>query len=87
MDMEKALQDPASVFDSPDDVVRDTTLSDNDKAQILRRWEYDALELAVAEEENMAGDQSDQLERVHAALNKIQRGAAEHEAPTKQGGE
>lgn len=88
LDLNKALLDPSSVFHSPEDVVRSEELSTTQKIQILHRWEYDAREIDVALEENMGSTQTDLLDKVLQALNKL--GAItthEHSAPTKQGGE
>jgi CBS domain-containing protein len=62
-----ALLDPAAVFRSPEEVERDATLSQEDKLAILKSWEEDARELAVAEEENMGGGEPSRLEEVVAA--------------------
>jgi len=88
MNIEKALINPAKVFESPQSVCDESTLSTEQKVEILRRWEYDAREMQVAEEENMKGNSGDILDDVLAALNSI--GAdehLEHSSPTKQGGE
>jgi hypothetical protein len=53
LDVEKALFNPAAYFETPADVVRDPRLSREEKVEALRRWEYDARLLEVAEEENM----------------------------------
>lgn len=88
MDTEQAMLDPASAFSSPDEVCHDPSLSLEDKLKILRRWEYDARELEVAEEENMAGEASINLDSVLSALNKLNASIdREHSPPTKQGGE
>ena len=50
---EKALLDPASAFTSPEQVLTSAELSREQKIEILHRWEYDARQLEVAEEENM----------------------------------
>lgn len=84
---EKGLRDPLGVFSTPDAVCDDRELDLDQKISILRRWEYDARELEVAEEENMAGGSPGVLEEVLAALRKL--GALsdfEHSSPTKQGG-
>ncbi|BCR06800.1 hypothetical protein DESUT3_38690 [Desulfuromonas versatilis] len=86
--VEKALLDPISVFRRPDDVFADDTLTRDQKIRILRRWEYDARELEVAEEENMGGGPPDMLDQVLQVLHRL--GAevdVEHSPPTKQGGE
>jgi hypothetical protein len=86
-DIQKALLDPASVFDSPGDVLKDESTSREQKIEILRRWEYDARELQVASEENMPGNNSDILDEVLDALNKLGALDVDHsDAPTKQGG-
>jgi len=86
-DLQKALLDPTSEFDSPGDVLKDESTSREQKIEILRRWEYDARELQVASEENMPGNNSDILDEVLDALNKLGALEVDHsEAPTKQGG-
>ncbi len=88
IDLEKAMLDPTAVFRNPEDVLQQAELSQTQKIEILRRWEYDARALEVAEEENMAGaEPSDVLDRVLSALHAL--GAShdlEHTPPTKQGG-
>ncbi|MBV1789429.1 hypothetical protein KQ940_15340 [Marinobacterium sp. D7] len=88
MNIDQALMDPAQMFDEPGDVLEEASLSREDKIKILRRWEFDAREREVAEEENMAGAQDSRLGDILAALNQL--GAHEdhgHSPPTKQGGE
>lgn len=65
----KALIDPASVYKRPDDVLNDNDLTRNEKIKILRRWEYDALEIHVTEEENMPGENGELLNDVLKALH------------------
>ncbi len=86
MDIEKALFDPGGVFETPNDVFTESSLTREQKIKILRRWEYDARELAVAEEENMGGGPPNMLSEVLQSLHRLE---AENEAsaPTKQGGE
>jgi hypothetical protein len=84
---EKALVDPGSVFKAPADVLQKSDLSRDQKIQILRRWEYDARELQVAEEESMTGPQTISLDAVLAALRTLGAAAdVDRAAPTKQGG-
>lgn len=88
MDIEQAMLDPTSVFSCPDAVCDAPALSREQKIAILRRWEYDARELEVAEEENMAGGPPDMLDQVLAALHRLQAPVdLEHAPPTKHGGE
>lgn len=88
MDHEKALLDPASVFERPADVFDEPSLTREQKIKILRRWEYDARDLEVAEEENMAGGPPDMLDEILDVLHRLDAGVdVEHSPPTKQGGE
>ena len=84
----KALLDPASVFSSPMAIVTDEALSNDSKIELLKRWEYDALELQVADEEGFpARKPGCLLDAVIAALHRLGAGPdLEHSPPTKQGG-
>ena len=87
MDIEKALLDPVSVFACPADVFGEPSLTREQKIKILRRWEYDARELEVAEEENMGGGPPDILDEILAVLHRLNAEVdLEHSPPTKQGG-
>ncbi len=85
LDLERALLDPPSSFDTPQDVLRSPQLSRAQKIEILCRWAYDARELAVAEEEGMGGGgNTSNLDAVVAALNSLVGSVdVEHSAPTK----
>ncbi len=87
MDIEKALFDPGGVFASPDDVFDESSLTREQKIKILRRWEYDARELGVAEEENMTGGPPNMLSEILHTLQRLDADMErERSAPTKQGG-
>jgi hypothetical protein len=87
IDIEKALVNPALVFKTPEEVVANRELSRDQKIKILHRWEYDARELQVAEEEGMEGPQPVSLDAVLRALSSLGAPAnTERSAPTKQGG-
>ncbi len=85
IDVEKALLDPTMVFEEPKEVVANDELTRDQKIEILRRWEYDARELEVAEEEaGMAVRRPEMFDRVLQALHAL--GAErdmEHTPPTK----
>lgn len=88
IDIKQALLNPASVFKTPDEVVNSPEISHEQKIKILRRWEYDAREMEVAEEENMGGGGPDILDLILKALLKLGVTAREgNSAPNKQGGE
>ncbi len=87
MDIEKAMLNPGSVFASPDEVVRDQSITREQKIKILKRWAYDARELEVAEEENMGGGPPSMLGEILNALHSLDSDLdTEHPPPTKQGG-
>jgi len=68
-DFNQAIHDPSETYKTPQDVLKDDTLTKEQKIEILKQWAYDARLLAVAEEENMRGDSSStMLSRVHQAL-------------------
>ncbi|GAB4394284.1 MAG: hypothetical protein Tsb0032_18020 [Kiloniellaceae bacterium] len=70
-ELERAVAQPWKVYRSPEDVLADDSLSDDEKRQILESWERDARELAVAEDENMGGGEPNMLDRVAQALNTL----------------
>jgi hypothetical protein len=87
IDMERALLNPGSVFAAPEDVVGHEGLTTEQKVEILRRWEYDASEEAVALEEGMPGANGDLLRRILLALERLSGGLdMERTSPTKQHG-
>ena len=70
-DLEKALHDPAAVYSFPRDVLSDEALTVEQKRQVLEQWLVDAKNLAVADEENMAGDGPCMLSRVQRCLSML----------------
>lgn len=63
----EAVKNPVENFDAPIDVARDANLSEEEKREALRRWEYDARQLSVAAEEGMAGGEPSRLDEVKEA--------------------
>jgi hypothetical protein len=87
IDLDQAMLDPTAVFQAPEDVLTQADLSREHKIDLLRRWEYDARELEVAEEEGMPASQPALLERILQALHALGAwGDPDRVAPTKQGG-
>ncbi len=85
-DIDKALLDPTSVFKAPEDVIKARDLTREQKIEILRRWEYDARELEVADDESMTGGNSDLLQRVLESLSALGYvHDPDNEPPTRQG--
>ncbi len=85
IDVKKAMLDPTMVFKDPNEVVASDELTRDLKIEILRRWEYDAHQLEVAEEEaGMGVRRPEILDQVIQALHTL--GAerdTEHTPPTK----
>jgi hypothetical protein len=90
MNMERvkqALLDPPSVFRTPAAVMSDKTLTNEQKIEILRRWEYDACEISVAEEEGMPVRNDEMLKQILQAMQQLVGELNTDETPpTKQGG-
>jgi len=81
------MEAPGSVFATPEEVLEHDELSEAQKIEILRRWQYDAVELDVAVEEGMPGDDSPLLRRIMLALGTLSGPIdVEHLGPTKQHG-
>ena len=84
-DLKKALLDPTMVYTNPSEVVADQDLTRDQQIEILRRWEYDAREQEVAEEEaGMTVRRPEMFDLVVQALHAL--GATrdtEHTPPTK----
>ncbi|MGB3310444.1 MAG: hypothetical protein WBG32_11435 [Nodosilinea sp.] len=83
MDIDRAMISPGSVFATPAAVCNSLELTQEQKVEILRRWEYDARELQVATEENMAGGEDVRLDDVMAALHQLEASVGPS-PPTKQ---
>ena len=66
--LEEILRDPARKFRDPADVIHDSHYSRDERLAILRQWERDARQLAVAEEEGMAGGEESLLSQVRRAI-------------------
>jgi hypothetical protein len=87
-EIEKALLDPAQVFESPKALAGSASIDKDTRIEILRRWEYDAREIQVEEDEapnttstsNLLDEVLDALHQL-GAHPKLDKGP-----PTKQGG-
>lgn len=71
IDFKKAVLNPEQVFGTPEAVVAHEGLTQAQKVEVLRRWEYDASEACVALEEGMPGGESDMLRRILLALDAL----------------
>ncbi len=68
IDLERALNDPAGLFESPDAVVHHPALTREQKVRILNNWQLDASRLEGSEGEGMMGEGAPMLHRVRIAL-------------------
>ena len=68
IDLERALSDPAGLFENPDAVVHHPALTREQKIQILNSWQLDASRLEGSEGEGMMGEGAPMLHRVRVAL-------------------
>jgi hypothetical protein len=59
------------VFERPRDVLNHPGLTRAEKADILHRWRYQALQLEVAQGENMQSEADSRLREVLNALNEL----------------
>ena len=68
IDLERALNNPADLFENPDAVVHHPALTREQKIRILNHWQLDASRLEGSEAEGMGGEDAPMLHRVHVAL-------------------
>jgi hypothetical protein len=83
LDYQAALSDPASHFADPAAVLDAAGLTTEQKIAVLRQWEYDESEIAVAAEEGMPGPESELLQKIAAALVALDPDSGQP-APNKQ---
>ena len=61
IDPRKALLNPALVCLGPEDVLKRDELTHEQKLEVLRPWNFDALQLQVADEENVGSEQPSEI--------------------------
>lgn len=85
--IDRALLDPSLEFENPIAVVKAANIDRATRIEILRRWEYDARELQVEEEESPATTSTSNL--LSEVLDALHQLGAEPELedapPTKHG--
>jgi hypothetical protein len=67
----EALRNPRQVYGRPDAVLEDNSLSSDQKRQILKSWEADAIRLQDSEAEGFAGGERGHLDEVKRALDSL----------------
>lgn len=68
---ERALIAPEEVFRNPMDVVNEKTLTPIQRLKLLKHWEVNSHDLAVATEEGLTGPGQPRLDEVKKAIIKI----------------
>lgn len=71
MKLEDILQDPAEVYANPQELLDDSSLTEEEKCKVLKQWAYDAEELQTATAENMPGPDDSMLDDILAAKKKL----------------
>lgn len=69
--LNRALVDPADVYDRPGAVLADASLSPAEKVDVLRRWAYGAREVEQAESEGMPSRDDDLMPEILLALQAL----------------
>jgi hypothetical protein len=69
--LKQALINPAAVFAKPDEVVFNPALSRKQKIDVLRRWEYDARMLQVANWESKIDESEELLADILESLHQL----------------
>ncbi|MEL0438033.1 hypothetical protein [Phycobacter sp. K97] len=86
-DMEQCLRDTSAMYRTPGEILTNRHLTKAQKIEILRRWEYDACEVSVAEDEGMAGQDGELLREILLALETLVGSLdSDRTPPTKRAG-
>ncbi|MGM0481111.1 MAG: hypothetical protein ACQEQZ_04185 [Pseudomonadota bacterium] len=72
VDFETCMNNPASNFSEPQQVLDRDDLSHEQKLKILKQWRYDELETEVADQENMSADKPDRLGEINNLILKLE---------------
>ena len=67
----QALVSPASVFAKPNEVVFTPAFSRKQKIDVLRRWEYDARMLQMANQEGKIDESEELLTEILESLHQL----------------
>ena len=67
------IEHPATFYTTPDDIVKDSDLSAEEKKKALNSWEQDARQKLTASNEGMAASKEGIDPSNHSRLGEIQR--------------
>jgi len=71
--VEDLIANPQRHFDHPVDVLREPTLTSDEKRRILESWKLDAQRLAESTAENMSGGEESDLREVSKVLVELKQ--------------
>lgn len=74
-DFQNAIADPSLHFSTPETVLTHPDFSTDQKREILKSWERDAIRLQESEAEGFMGGERSQLDAIERALESIGRDA------------
>jgi hypothetical protein len=69
----RALRTPSEVYGRPAAVLRDETLDDNQRLEVLTHWEAEAIQLQESEGEGLGGGERSLLSEIKRTLAELQR--------------
>ncbi|MDQ8201507.1 hypothetical protein [Pelagicoccus sp. SDUM812003] len=69
---EKAVGNPGQVYGRPEDVLSDEELSAEQKREVLKEWEAEAIHLQESAAEGFGGGERSRLDEIEAALSKLE---------------
>jgi hypothetical protein len=69
----RALRTPSEVYGRPGAVLRDESLDDNQKLEVLTHWEAEAIQLQESEGEGLGGGERSLLSEIKRTLAELQR--------------
>jgi hypothetical protein len=69
----EALRTPSEVYEAPDSVLRDGSLDDAQKLEILSHWEAEAVQLQESEGEGMEGGEQSLLGDIKRAIAELRK--------------
>jgi hypothetical protein len=69
--LKQALVNPASVFARPNEVVFSPAFSRNQKIDMLRRWEYEARMVQLANQESEIDESEELLTEILESLHQL----------------
>jgi hypothetical protein len=69
----EALRTPSEVYDQPAAVLRDGSLDDSQKLEILSHWEAEAVQLQESEGEGMGGGEKSLLGEIKRAIAELKQ--------------